>query len=255
MSDSGQPPPVHDYLVETYATERLKTLSVWSQVSDADFPFRIEPRARTPHEHMVHQCVSEDTWMRTMLGVDARMPVLPATETRLAFLDHYAAASERRLARLGEHGDAWFARTVRFFDTDRTRAWVLVRRFVHSAHHRGQLTTILRARGRALWSTYGPTADTGGLLQSRAPVIYRYPDVAALLCAEHGGPPSAPSAAALPGPGELLPTERPADGDGIVAPRGAPATRMGQGPDALRRRRARPRSDIADPISGPTQGE
>jgi hypothetical protein len=28
---------------------------------------------------------------------------------------------------------------------------------------------------RGLHSTYGPTADTGGLMQSDAPVVYAYP--------------------------------------------------------------------------------
>ena len=84
------------FLVDTYRTERLKTLSVWSQVADAWMDRRPEPRARTPHEHMVHQCVSEDTWMRTMLGVTTTLPTLPAVETRLAFIRHYAAASAER---------------------------------------------------------------------------------------------------------------------------------------------------------------
>ena len=62
------------FLVESYRTERLKTLSVWSQIADERMEVRPEPRARTPHEHMVHQCVSEDTWMRTMLGVTTTRP-------------------------------------------------------------------------------------------------------------------------------------------------------------------------------------
>ena len=59
----------YDFLVETYRTERLKTLGVWSQIPDARLEWRPEPRARSPLEHMVHQCISEDTWMRTMLGI------------------------------------------------------------------------------------------------------------------------------------------------------------------------------------------
>jgi hypothetical protein len=51
---------------------------------------------------------------------------------------------------------------------------VLTRRLTHSAHHRGQLTAYLRLWGQALYSTYGPTADTGGLFQNGARVIYRY---------------------------------------------------------------------------------
>ena len=51
----------------------------------------------------------------------------------------------------------------------------------------------------------GPTADTGGLFQNGAAVIYQYPDTETLLEAEaHGGnrPP-------LPGSGTKPPTERP----------------------------------------------
>jgi hypothetical protein len=48
-----------DFLTDTYDTERLKTLTVWSQFQDADLGFRPEPRARTPRAHMVHQCISE----------------------------------------------------------------------------------------------------------------------------------------------------------------------------------------------------
>ena len=86
------------FLIDTYDTERLKTLGVWSQVPDDRMQFRPEPRARSPLEHMIHQCVSEDTWMRTMLGVSIGRPALPAHETRLAFLEHYAACSDERLA-------------------------------------------------------------------------------------------------------------------------------------------------------------
>ena len=61
----------------------------------------------------------------------------------------------------------------KFFDVDRSHAWVLTRRIAHSAHHRGQLTVYLRLWGEALYSTYGPTADTGGLAANGARVIYR----------------------------------------------------------------------------------
>ena len=191
--------------MESYRTERLKTLSVWSQIPDARMTFRPEPRARTPLEHMVHQCVSEDTWMRTMLGVTVSRPALPQQETRPAFLEHYAAASGERLARIESQPDAWFEAETAFFDVKRSKAWVLTRRLTHSAHHRGQLTVYLRLWGQALYSTYGPTADTGGLFQNKAPVIYRYASVDDLLEREASGGENPP----LPGPGANSPTERP----------------------------------------------
>ena len=194
-----------DFLVDSYRTERLKTLSVWSQVPDDRMEFRPEPRARTPREHMVHQCVSEDTWMKNMLGITVSRPPLPAEETRLRFLEHYAAVSAERLAEIERKPDAWFAEETRFFDVARSRAWVFTRRLTHSAHHRGQLTVYLRAWGQALYSTYGPSADTGGLFQNAAPVIYRYASVEDLLEAEAAGG----RFPALPGPGAKSPTERP----------------------------------------------
>jgi uncharacterized damage-inducible protein DinB len=194
------------FLVETYATERPKTLSVWSHFTDADLGFRPEPRARTPLEQMIHQCVSEDAWMQRMLGIDVGLPQLPEREDLLGFLEHYAAASERRLERLQAMPGEWFGEGTTFFDVPRSRAWVLTRRIAHSAHHRGQLTTYLRLLGRDLYSTYGPTADTGGLLQQGAPVIYRYRTVEELLAAACGRAVESPN---LPGPGPASPTERP----------------------------------------------
>jgi uncharacterized damage-inducible protein DinB len=163
-----------DFLVETYRTERLKTLGVWAQIPDDRLRFRPEPRARSPLEHMVHQCFSEDTWMKNMLGLAVSRPALPADETRAAFIEHYGACSAERLERLALQPDDWFLGETSFFDVRRSRAWVLTRRFTHSAHHRGQLTVYLRLWSQALYSTYGPTADTGGLFQNGARVIYRY---------------------------------------------------------------------------------
>jgi uncharacterized damage-inducible protein DinB len=170
------------FLVETYRTERLKTLGVWLQIPDERMGFRPEPRARTPLEHMVHQCVSEDTWMKNMLGIAASRPALPAHETREAFIEHYGACSAERYGILARQPDDWYGGDAIFFDVKRSRAWVLTRRLTHSAHHRGQLTAYLRLWGQALYSTYGPTADTGGLFQNGARVIYGYgrPDDVAL---------------------------------------------------------------------------
>jgi hypothetical protein len=62
----------YEFLIESYVTERLKVLSVWSEFREIDLPFRPNPadsRGRSVHEHMVHQCVSEDLWFRNMLSM------------------------------------------------------------------------------------------------------------------------------------------------------------------------------------------
>lgn len=188
----------YDFLVETYRTERLKTLGVWAQIPVDRLTWRPEPRARSPLEHLVHQCLSEDNWMRTMLGVDIARPALPDAETRDAFIQHYGDCASARHALLAHQPDEWFEAETQFFDVRRTRAWVLTRRFTHTAHHRGQLTMYLRAWGLPLYSTYGPTADTGGLPKNGAQVIYRGAYVADFSV---NGP-------RLPGTGEKPVTER-----------------------------------------------
>lgn len=192
----------YDFLVDTYRTERLKTLGVWAQVPETRMRTRPEARARTPLEQMVHQCLSEDGWMRTMLGLDAGIDPLPPHETRDAFIAHFGTCSATRLALLGRQGESWFDEEVAFFEVRRSRAWVLTRRLLHSAHHRGQLNAAIRSWGQPLYSTYGPTADTGGLPKNGARTIYLFDESAAVA-------PEATSAPPLPGTGDAPVTERP----------------------------------------------
>jgi hypothetical protein len=119
----------YDFLVETYATERIKVVSVWSEFRDEDLPVRPranDPRGRSVHEQMVHQCVSEDLWFRTMLGIDVGAPPLPKQETRPHFMKQYADDSGKRLAELGEKDEAWWEESTKFFSVQRSCAWVML---------------------------------------------------------------------------------------------------------------------------------
>jgi uncharacterized damage-inducible protein DinB len=198
----------YEFLIETYSTERVKVLSVWSEFHDEDLSVRPrngDPRGRSVREQMVHQCVSEDLWFRNMLGIDVGAPPLPKQETRLEFIERYAEDSEKRLAALQEKDEAWWEENVKFFEVLRSRAWIMVRRIAHTSHHRGQLMAMLRMLGREVHSNYGPTADTGGLMQNHAPTIYAYASIDALLNGEKSGG----KKAKLPGAGEKAVTERP----------------------------------------------
>jgi uncharacterized damage-inducible protein DinB len=181
---------IYDFLVETYETERVKIVSTWSEFRDEDLqrrPREGDPRGRSVQEQMVHQCVSEDLWFRNMLGIDVSAPPLPHTETRMEFMKRYAEDSEKRLAVLRTKGESWWSGETQFFDVRRSRAWVMTRRIAHSAHHRGQQMAMLRMFGYALHSNYGPTADTGGLMQNHAPTIYAYRNLTSLFARESSG--------------------------------------------------------------------
>ena len=199
----------YDFLVETYATERVKVVSVWSEFHDSDLPFRpngSDPRGRSFHEQMVHQCVSENLWFMNMFGIDVGAPPLPNQETRLEFMKRYTEDSGKRLVFLREKDDAWWESNAKFFDTHKPRTWIMVRRIAHTAHHRGQLMAMLRMLGRDIHSNYGPTADTGGLMQNGAATIYAYSSLDSLLEEEGKGGHKKP----LPKKSEKALTERPA---------------------------------------------
>jgi uncharacterized damage-inducible protein DinB len=192
------------FLVETYETERIKVVSVWSEFAEQDLVVRPrtgDPRGRSVLEQMVHQCVSEDLWFRNMLGIDVGAPPLPNQETRMDFIERYVEDSGKRLAVLHAKDEQWWEEDVKFFDVERSRAWVMVRRVAHTSHHRGQLMAMLRMLGREIHSNYGPTADTGGLMANHAPTIYAYRSLEKLLT---GVP-----ATKLPGGGGKAVTERP----------------------------------------------
>jgi len=155
---------------------------------------------------MVHQCVSEDLWFRSMLAIDVGAPPRPATERRVEFIRRYAEDSAKRLDVLQSREEAWWESETTFFNVKRSVAWVMTRRIAHTSHHRGQQMAMLRMLGRDLHSNYGPTADTGGLMQQHAPTIYAYKALEELL----KDLPGSGRKSALPGAQGKAVTERPA---------------------------------------------
>ncbi len=202
----------YDFLVDTYETERLKTLGVWSTFMDEDLPIRPHPldkRDRNALEHMVHQCLSENKWFCNMFGIDVGASPLPDPETRLEFIKRYAEDSGKRLAALKKKDKAWWEIEVSFFDVKRTRAWIMLRRIAHTAHHRAEQGVLLRMLGREVYSVYGSSIDSGCLPEHGAVTIYPYPDVESLIEGESAGG----RKAKLPGPGDKPFTERPVNSE------------------------------------------
>ena len=198
----------YQFLVDTYRTEIEKVLGVWSMFDDEDLlvrPNATDRRGRNLLEQMVHQCISENFWFSTMLGIDVTDQPLPQSESRFDFMRTYHRDASARLRALAEKPQAWWPEIAAFFDERRSHAWIVVRRIAHTAHHRGQQTTLLRMLNHDLHSTYGPTADTGGLMQNHAPVIYPYEDVEALMREESEGR----QKSTLPEIGRFPVTERP----------------------------------------------
>jgi uncharacterized damage-inducible protein DinB len=176
------------FLADTYETEILKTLSVWAAFSPDTWKDRPSDLARTAQEQFIHQCLSENLWMIKMLGIDCG-PVLPeeGNDDFAGFFHCYQQASAARLAYLRTCDDEWWLTEVPFFDVPRNRAWVMTRLLTHSSHHRGQLSNMVRASGAPLKSTYGPTADTGGLAPAGGTTKYAFASCEEILAAIDAG--------------------------------------------------------------------
>ncbi|MCI0623480.1 MAG: DinB family protein [Acidobacteria bacterium] len=164
IPDSAVPPArsaIFQHLLETYASETNKVISVWREFAPAEMSFRPHPRSSTVLEILRHQLFSERRFFGEFLGVPEppASEVLPHRDTLEAYGERMIELARPRLYFLAEQDTAWWHAPVPFFDVERQRIWVFWRRVLHTAHHRTQLTVYLRLLGKRVPATYGPTAD------------------------------------------------------------------------------------------------
>ncbi|HJQ35277.1 MAG TPA: DinB family protein [Pyrinomonadaceae bacterium] len=153
--------PVFQHLLDTYAGETNKVVSVWREFSAADLPFRPHPRSSTVQDIFKHQLLSERRFFGEFLGLPEPPPeqVPPIGQSPEEYVARMRELALPRLSALAGKGEDWWLEVVPFFDVRRERIWVFWRRVLHTAHHRTQLTVYLRLLGKRVPPTYGPTAD------------------------------------------------------------------------------------------------
>jgi uncharacterized damage-inducible protein DinB len=153
--------PIFQHILDTYASETNKVVSVWRELAPQDFAFRPHPRSSSAEDIVKHQLLSERRFFGEFLGAPEPAPgqILPASATSEAYAQRMVQLALPRLAYLAPKTEKWWMEVVPFFDVHRQRIWVFWRRVLHTAHHRTQLTIYLRLLGKPVPSTYGPTAD------------------------------------------------------------------------------------------------
>ena len=154
--------PVFQHLLDTYASETSKVISVWRQFSPAEMSFKSSDRSSSVLDIMKHQLLSERRFFAEFIGLPgepAAASVLPQELTPAALCRRDEELCKPRLARLAAGDEKWWLEVVPFFDVQRQRIWVFWRRLLHTAHHRTQLSDYLRLLGKAVPPSYGPTAD------------------------------------------------------------------------------------------------
>jgi uncharacterized damage-inducible protein DinB len=153
--------PIFQYLLNTYASETNKVISVWREFSATEMTFRPHPRASTVEDIFKHQLLSERRFFGEFLGLPEPPAVQVEPKGRMPedYMNRMRELALPRFGFLAGQIQQWWLEVVPFFDVERERIWIFWRRVLHTAHHRTQLIVYLRLLGKDVPSTYGPTAD------------------------------------------------------------------------------------------------
>jgi uncharacterized damage-inducible protein DinB len=154
--------PIFQHLLDTFASETSKVISVWRQFKTDDMGFKPAERSSSVLDIMKHQLLSERRFFAEFIGLPGEpeaAALLPQELTPAAFCRRNEELCRPRLERMAGRDEKWWLEVVPFFDVQRQRVWVFWRRVLHTAHHRTQLSVFLRLLGRPAPSNYGPTAD------------------------------------------------------------------------------------------------
>jgi uncharacterized damage-inducible protein DinB len=154
--------PGFQHLLDTYASESSKVITVWRAFRPEDINFKPAEKSSSVLDIMKHQLLSERRFFAEFIGLPGEpeaSAVLPNELTPDGFCRRNEELCKTRLPRMADCSQDWWLEVVPFFDVRRERIWVFWRRVLHTAHHRTQLAVYLRELGRAVPPTYGPTAD------------------------------------------------------------------------------------------------
>ena len=156
---------VADFLIADFEHETQTTLRVLEAVPNGHLDYRPDSKAKTGLG-LVRHIALEDEWLLTCIanGVFTRPPddsdacgIMSPADASTRYKEKVPPALNRVRAM---SGDA-LARTINMFDMMQGPAVnFLAMALKHSVHHRGQLSTYLRAMGGKVPGIYGPSADT-----------------------------------------------------------------------------------------------
>jgi uncharacterized damage-inducible protein DinB len=157
---------VADFLLPAMETEVQTTTAVLSAVPADRLDYRPDPKSKTALG-LVRHITLEDEWFLDMVS-QARYTPAPDDSDACGVMTprdavaRYADRIPKGLARIRALSGEHLAREVELFGGMMTLPVVSVLALAmrHSTHHRGQLSSYLRAMGGKVPAIYGPSADT-----------------------------------------------------------------------------------------------
>ena len=155
---------IGDFLLSLIDYEISLTTNVLAAVPAGKLEYRPDALSKTALG-LVRHLTLEDEWLLTAVADGQFSPppddsdacgIMTPAEAVARYKERIPAAVSRVKALPADS----FAREIDFFGTKMPAVVVLSVVLRHTAHHRGQLSTYLRAMGGKVPSIYGPSADT-----------------------------------------------------------------------------------------------
>ena len=155
---------LHDVLLGALKNEHRMTKSVIEAVPVDKGDYRPDPHAKSANELAWHIAVAEIRFLETVLNGafdTAPRPQPESLKTSADIVAFYVDGFEKNFAKVAQlHGEP-LVKIVDFRGLFQVPAVSIAQiSILHSAHHRGQLSTYLRPMGSKVPSIYGESYDT-----------------------------------------------------------------------------------------------
>lgn len=153
---------VEDFTV-AWGTEYEGTLKVLHALTDASLAQRVDPAGRTLGRLAWHITQSVPEMMnRTGLGLDGPDEHAPMPATATAIASAYERSGRALAEQVRGWDDAKLAETVDMYGEPWANGFTLEVLIRHQAHHRGQMTVLMRQAGLKVPGVYGPAREEWG---------------------------------------------------------------------------------------------
>jgi uncharacterized damage-inducible protein DinB len=162
---------VQDFL-ETWAHERSSTLKVLGALTDASLGQAVATDHRNLGRLAWHLATTPAEMMeRTGLKVGGPSHEAPPPSAAAAIAATYQAASEAVADGVAGWTDATLEVEDDMYGQKWARGMTLLALVVHQAHHRGQMTVLMRQAGLEVPGVYGPSRDEWTKMGMQAPAV------------------------------------------------------------------------------------
>ena len=163
--NSNETKAVADFLIADFQNEMQTTLRVLAAVPTHHLDYRPDPKSKTALG-LVRHLALEDEWLLNCIANGAFTPPPEDSDTCGIMspadgISRYQQVVPAALARVSAMSGEELTVVIDLFGMIQAPGInFLAMTTKHSVHHRGQLSTYLRAMGGTVPGIYGPSADT-----------------------------------------------------------------------------------------------